>query len=321
MNRGIARRTVFEDRDCVRYFLSRLARVARGGDLEVHSFVCLTTHFHLLVRSPRGQLSESMRKIQNQFVRWFNRRSRRDGPLFRGRFLSKPVHGLDHRSTLVRYIDQNPVRAGLVELPEEYPFGSAHLYHQETGPRWMERSWIESDVRETLGLGEFTWSGYRRLFGAELTEYDLELVQARLRHPSRACPELEDLVRAAPDSVYQWMLRKARLADGTPPSMPIAPAGLVLEVCSRASAIRPDWRLRRGRNDVDAWSVIRVALLRDLCGQSWVEIARRCSVGSTSTRRHYRCHQDWIVANGDYTRALGCAAGECLQGTRRRILS
>ncbi|MCP5021931.1 MAG: transposase [bacterium] len=60
MNRGTARRTVFEDGTCARYFLACLARVVRHGGLEVHSYALMATHFHLLVRCPNGCLSEAM---------------------------------------------------------------------------------------------------------------------------------------------------------------------------------------------------------------------------------------------------------------------
>ena len=54
VNRGIAKRPLFEDRDDIRYFLSRLAHEVRRGRIEVHAYCILTTHYHLLVRSPRG---------------------------------------------------------------------------------------------------------------------------------------------------------------------------------------------------------------------------------------------------------------------------
>ena len=63
----------------MRYFLSRVARAVRRGEIEVHSFCIMATHFHLLVRSPTGRLSEAMRRIQNEYVRYFNRKRRRDG--------------------------------------------------------------------------------------------------------------------------------------------------------------------------------------------------------------------------------------------------
>jgi hypothetical protein len=66
MNRGIARRTVFENDADVRYFLAQLARAVRAGGIEVHAYCLMTTHFHLLVRSPAGGLSTAMRAVQNE---------------------------------------------------------------------------------------------------------------------------------------------------------------------------------------------------------------------------------------------------------------
>src|SRR5436190_877467 len=114
MNRGIARRTVFETRADRRKFLALLAREVREGGIELHAFVILGTHYHLLVRSLDGRLSETMRRVQNAYVRWFNRMRRRDGPLFRGRFRSIPLESTRYAHTLIRYIDQNPVEARLV---------------------------------------------------------------------------------------------------------------------------------------------------------------------------------------------------------------
>lgn len=91
MNRGIARRPLFESSGDMRFFLARLALQVRIGRVEVHAFSLMTTHFHLLLRSPRGELSEAMRRIQNAYPRRFNRQHKRDGSLIRGRFQSKPV--------------------------------------------------------------------------------------------------------------------------------------------------------------------------------------------------------------------------------------
>lgn len=315
VNRGLARRTVFEDRAGVRYFLAQLARVARKGDLEIHAFVCMATHFHLLVRSPREQLSESMRRVQNSFVRWFNRRHRRDGPLFRGRFLSKPVDGAEYRAMVVRYLDHNPVRAGMVRRPEEYPHGSAALYHRVPGPRWLHRSWIEDCVRESLGRDRFTKYGYQRLFGAELEPRELNLVRARLRHPSQKPSNLDDLIRAAPPRVLKWMREKAELADGVRPALPCAAPEFVQELCSRAAEGEPDWFLRRGRNAVGGWSVLLVALLRDVAGQSWTEIAHRCEIATASAHRRYRCHRAWLGRDEAYDLAVTKMARQCVNGS------
>src|SRR5262245_45253642 len=121
MNRGIARRTVFELPRDGRRFLAGLARAVRRGDVRVHAYSLLSTHYHLLVSSPAGRLSEGIGRAQNEYVRYFNRDRRRDGPLFRGRFTSKLVKTAAYRHTLVRYIDHNPVLAGLAAAPAEHP--------------------------------------------------------------------------------------------------------------------------------------------------------------------------------------------------------
>ncbi|MCC7139029.1 MAG: transposase, partial [Planctomycetes bacterium] len=79
MNRGIARRAVFETRADVRAFLCLLAVAVRRRKIEVIAFCFMTTHFHLVLRSLDGHLSETLRWVLNVYVRWFNRRRRRDG--------------------------------------------------------------------------------------------------------------------------------------------------------------------------------------------------------------------------------------------------
>ena len=74
MNRGIARRTLFESSEDMRYFLSRLAREIRKGEWGGHCFSLMTTHYHLLVRSSTEELSEVMRRVQNAYVRYFKHR-------------------------------------------------------------------------------------------------------------------------------------------------------------------------------------------------------------------------------------------------------
>ena len=203
-----------------RYFLAQLARVVRDGDLEVHAFVLMTSHFHLLTRSPKGRLSAAMQRVQNLFVRHFNRRARRDGPLFRGRFVSKPVESLRYRRVLVRYIDQNPVFGGLVTSPELYPYGSARLHMLGPRPPWLERSWIEPDALDRSGLSTFSATAYRRAYGAPLSTAMQGVVERRLLSTDSRHDALVDLIDAAPARVRAWMVRKAKLADGKP-----APAG------------------------------------------------------------------------------------------------
>ena len=125
MNRAIARRTLFERREDFRFFLAQVARSVRRGELEVHAYCLVGTHYHLLVRSPKGRLAEAMQRVQLAYSRWFNRSRRRDGSLVRSRYRSKAVRSLCYRRVLVGYIDANPCSARIAPRPESYPYGSA----------------------------------------------------------------------------------------------------------------------------------------------------------------------------------------------------
>ncbi len=168
MNRGIARRTTFETRRDMRFFLSRLAWAVRRYEVEIHAYSLLTTHFHLLVRSVRGNLSNAIGWVENQYVRWFNRSRQRDGSLFRGRFTSRPVSTDAYWRVLVRYIDLNAVSAGLARNPFEYAFCSARDYGRRRGPRWLTRTAVEEVVRSSMGLQSYEPHVYERVFQPDL---------------------------------------------------------------------------------------------------------------------------------------------------------
>src|SRR5262245_37917962 len=142
-NRGLARRTVFENEDDVRYALSLLARAARAGLIRLHSYSFLTTHFHALIESVAGQVSKVMQAVMNRYVRRFNRLRKRDGPLFRGRFGSRLVETETYRLILIRYIDQNAPKARLAASGAVYPHGSAAHLTSSRRPPWLETGWVD----------------------------------------------------------------------------------------------------------------------------------------------------------------------------------
>ena len=304
MNRALARRTLFETEDDIRFFLSRLARAVHRGQLEVHAYCVLSTHFHLLVRSPRQALSHALQTIQNEYVRRFNRRRKRDGSLVRGRFHSRLVDSLRYRFALVRYIDFNSVGAGLASAPEVYRHGSARHYVGGTGPPWLNKSWVEQSLGEwQAALGQ-AGPDYRQVFGTALPPAQWRLIERRLRSkPFREDP-LDALYGAAPPAVRAWMRRKAMLADGTKPGIPLVDLESVERVIGLESADRA-WTVRVRQEACDAWPMARVGLLRDLCGVTFDEAARRSGHSSQCAWRIYRRHRNLLQEDEDYARTVG----------------
>ncbi len=257
MNRAVARRTAFEHRKDVRRFLAALARAVRAGWFQIHAYAILTTHFHLILSSPRGELWRGMRRAQNEYARWFNRRRRRDGALFRGRFRSKRVRSTRYLHTLVRYIDRNAPEARLITEASAYPYGSARVY---AGLARVP-PWLETDLL----------AGHLQAPTAEVptTPDAIEVIERRLEHANSGDDPLDDLVAAAPAAVRRWMIRKARLADGTSPGIPLVTAAAVGAALDVAPLfIHPDQHAAE----------LRCGLLRSLCGWTLAEIAARCEI-------------------------------------------
>ena len=296
MNRGIARRTLFENELDIRTFLARLACVVRSRRIEVHAYCVLTTHFHLLLRSPAGKLSEALHDIQNGYSRWFNRTRKRDGPLYRGRFRSKRVDTLTYRFQLVRYIDANPVFAGLVDAPAHYPHASARDYSEARGPIWLDRWWVEETVKCVTKAPVYLPAEYARLFGGVQPDGARRLVERRIELQGPAQDMLDDLIEAAPARVLDWMRRKSLLADGTDVGLPVCDPADVMAVVEAARAEGCGEVCAETTPQGDPWTAIQVGLLRDLCGVTVAEIAQRtassASGASRSYARHQRCMSD-----------------------------
>ncbi len=309
MNRALARRSFFETKDDIRYFLSCLARAVRRGQLEVHAWCVLTTHFHLLVRSPLGELSAAMRRIQNQYVRWFNRWRRRDGSLVRGRFRSKLVDSLAYRGILVRYIDANPVAAGLCSDPRSYPWCSARQYAQPSGPPWLTRTWVESWVVEHSRSDRYTPVLYEAVLDRTECQGITELVERRIRFPrGGGRDELDSLLAMAAPQVLAWLQRKASLADQTQVGMAkVGPLWVAREIQARRAAAGA-WEVCPNRDRRDGWTLVHVGLLRDLSGTSLVEIGRRLEVSPVQAGRLYELHRRLISEDSNYGQ-VSAAAG------------
>ncbi len=143
MNRGIDRATVFSDNRDRSLFLELLGQAILRTAVEVHAYCLMGNHYHLLMYSREGRLSECMKWLSGRFTQRVNYRDGRDGPLFRGRFASVAIETDAQLVQVSRYIHLNPVEAGLVVDAAEWRWSSARAY-LEGGDNvgWLQTSML-----------------------------------------------------------------------------------------------------------------------------------------------------------------------------------
>jgi len=123
--RGNNRCDIFHDDADRMIYLSFLDEGLREHACDLHAYVLMTNHVHLLATSHReGEFSALMQFVGRKFVRLMNMRWGRTGTLFEGRFRSCPVDSETYVLACMRYIELNPVRAGVVPRPEAFPWSS-----------------------------------------------------------------------------------------------------------------------------------------------------------------------------------------------------
>jgi putative transposase len=140
--RGVERRKVFRSRsDCQR--LERYMKEARQkyGCL-IHCYVLMPNHYHVLIETPGANLSKVMHYISGSYATYFNIRHQRSGHLFQGRYKAIIVDRDAYVLELSRYLHLNPVRAGLVRKPEQYPYSSYGSYISSSVEDWVCRDFV-----------------------------------------------------------------------------------------------------------------------------------------------------------------------------------
>ncbi|GHF98000.1 transposase [Thalassotalea marina] len=125
VQRGNNRQVCFFCNKDYQYYLKWLEEYAKRYFCDVHAFVLMTNHVHLLI-TPRklNSLCQIMKQLGQRYVQYINRKYGRSGTLWEGRFKSCMVQCEDYLLNCYRYIELNPIRANMTTQPSDYPWSS-----------------------------------------------------------------------------------------------------------------------------------------------------------------------------------------------------
>lgn len=150
-SRGHNREAIYRDTKDRAHFLDLLEQLSERHRIEIHAYVLMTNHYHLLVRSPEANLSRALQWLNVSYSIWWNRRHRRCGSVFQGRFKAALVEGGAWLLSLSQYIHYNPVAVKGLGLSKQ-------------GKALEGRGWAtptaEMVAMRLKGLREYRWSSY-----------------------------------------------------------------------------------------------------------------------------------------------------------------
>jgi REP element-mobilizing transposase RayT len=158
LSRGNEKRDIFIDERDHRKFLEIIGQMADRFSLELHAYVLMRNHYHLLIRTKKSNLSRAMQWLGVTYSVWFNRHHQRSGHLFQGRFKSFVIENERYFAAMSLYIHGNPLRAGVVDSLASYPWSSYFAYADER----RRPSWLTTDLILTMNGGRAGFLGRQR---------------------------------------------------------------------------------------------------------------------------------------------------------------
>ncbi|ODS30701.1 MAG: hypothetical protein SCARUB_04182 [Candidatus Scalindua rubra] len=139
MNRGANRNRIFSKDEDYDLFMQVIQEACRLFNVYISAYCLMSTHYHIVVNTSEGNLSRFMRHLNGIYTQRYNRKYKRDGTLFRGRYKAILIQAEVYLSQVVKYVHQNPLKAKIVNNLDNYKWSSHPLYLKgETVNEWID---------------------------------------------------------------------------------------------------------------------------------------------------------------------------------------
>lgn len=133
MLRGINRQDIFYDTEDRIRFINTLIKYKTVCEYEIYGYCLMSNHIHLLIKEGKENISQAIKRIGASYVYWYNLKYDRCGHLFQDRFKSEKVEDDRYLLVVLRYIHQNPIKAGIVKEVGQYKWSSYTEYIESKG--------------------------------------------------------------------------------------------------------------------------------------------------------------------------------------------
>jgi len=287
-SRGDQRQPIFLSTGARKKFLEYLRLGHERFGFIIHTYCLMGNHYHLIMETPQGNLSQAMHFINGSFAAYTNILHKRVGHLLQGRYKSILIEAETYITELSRYIHLNPVRAKIVKNPEDYPWSSYREYMGfRKSPAWFRTNLILGYFSETESLARMRYS-----------RFVLERTRAAASNP------LDDVCYSAILGSQELIARiKDKYLDGKKQDRDLPQLSALLN--------RPSPELIRGEvekavgNQTRLQRKIGIYLCRQYAGMSLKRLAEIFGLGESGVSQVYRRMKAEISIDAQTARLVG----------------
>ncbi len=141
--RGNERNPIYREEGDYQKFLDLLSELPQRYSIFMHGYILMGNHYHLLIETPKGNITKVMHYLNATYTGYFNKKYGRAGHLLQGRYKGLLIEKERYLLSVSRYIHLNPVRAGICRKPEEYSWSSYPEYiRRDKKNTWLTTDWI-----------------------------------------------------------------------------------------------------------------------------------------------------------------------------------
>ncbi len=274
MNRGRRREKIFTTSKDYELFITVLKETAELFNLKVSAYCLMSNHYHLLIHTPDGNLSRCMRHVNGVYTQRFNRANKKDGQLFRGRFKAVVVDNDSYLLEVLRYIHNNPVRAGIVKNVNDFTW-SSHSGYCSKAKKW---DWLYKEFLLSMFSEKITPA--MRAYVEFMQEPELEEIESF--YAKKNLPSV-----LGDDSFKDWIREKfhdLRFKKEIPTSKELALSSTTVRSLVAKAFNVEDVALmvsKRGRENLPR--DVAIYLQRIYCGQTLAELGQDYGISSYSS--------------------------------------
>jgi putative transposase len=243
--------------------------------VKVHAYCLMGNHYHLLLSTPRGNLSRTMRHVNGVFTQRHNRLMKTDGPIFQGRYKAILVDASSYLLQLSRYIHRNPIENHRPEVQRlaDYPWSSYPAYIGETAPPdWL----TQEDIYGELGAARYK-AAYRNYVDQAIDEETSHFYQKKRLPAIWGDRGFAECAYANANSWDKEVTKKGAV-EVIPMEVIVSRVAQFFD-CSEQSIYQS--RRGRGSRNIPRW--IAMKLCQDYSGQTLPAIAKLFGVGNYCT--------------------------------------